>query len=66
MQKKPAKHKLITDSEGKLRYRFFCDLSGALEYTSRPINADSEKNLNVFGIKKQRHTLMFVINAENL
>ena len=45
MQKKMAKHKLITDREGKLRYQFFCDLSGALEYTSSPINADSEKEL---------------------
>ena len=45
MQKRPAKHKLITDSEGKIRYQFFCDLSGALEYTSTPISADSEKEL---------------------
>lgn len=45
MQKKMAKYKLITDSEGKLRYQFFCDLSGALEYTSKPINSDSAKEL---------------------
>ena len=51
MQKKMAKHKLITDSEGKLRYQFFCDLSGALEYTSSPINADSEEQLERVWIK---------------
>ena len=37
MQNKTAKYKLITDSEGKMRYQFFCDLSGSLEYTSEPV-----------------------------
>ena len=45
MKRKTAKHKPITDSEGKIRYRFFCDLSGALEYTSSPVSADCEKEL---------------------
>ncbi len=46
MQNKKAQHKLITDSTGIQRYKFFCDLSGALEYTSPPISdSDSETQL---------------------
>ena len=42
MQNKTASFKLITDNNGKLRYQFFCDLSGSLEYTSKPINKNHQ------------------------
>lgn len=46
MQNKTACYKLVTDNDGNLRYQFFCDLSGALEYTSTPVNkSNPEKHL---------------------
>ena len=45
MQNKTARYKLITDGEGKMRFQFFCDLSGALEYTSKPVKKGSDKEL---------------------
>ena len=33
MKNGTAKYKVIQDSEGKLHLNFYCDLSGALEYT---------------------------------
>jgi len=41
MEKKPtASYKVISDAGGD-RYQFFCDLSGALGCTTRPIRADT-------------------------
>ena len=55
MQKKTAKYKLITDSNGKFRFQFFCDLSGALEYTSNPIgSANHEKELELVWNKEAK------------
>ena len=57
MQKKIAKNKLIVDGDGKTRYQFFCDLSGALEYTSKPVNKNkSEKELeNIWASEAKKH-----------
>ena len=44
---KTAAYKIITDS-GTNRYRFFCDLSGALVYTTKPYHEDTpEKELEL-------------------
>ena len=45
MQDKTATYKLITDTNGKMRYQFFCDLSKSLEYTSAPIKKHNPDNL---------------------
>lgn len=39
-----ATYRVITDAGG-MRYRFFCDLSGAAVCTSRPIQADTPEEL---------------------
>ena len=57
MQKRIAKNKLIVDGDGKMRYQFFCDLSGALEYTSKPVNKNkAEKELeNIWENEAKEH-----------
>lgn len=37
-EKKTAKYKVIADKKG-IRYRFLCDLSGAMVYESKPFKA---------------------------
>lgn len=47
-----ARYKIIAGTEGN-RYQFFCDLSGALIYTSEPVFLDTPE-----------HELTFVWNSE--
>lgn len=47
-----ARYKIIAGTEGN-RYQFFCDLSGALIYTSEPVFLDTPE-----------HELMFVWSSE--
>lgn len=54
MREKCAKYKFITDGEGKMRYQFFCDLSGALEYTSQPVKKDTDKELEKVWVTEAR------------
>ncbi len=37
----PAKHKILSDGDDGRRYAFYCDLSGMLVYTTKPIRADT-------------------------
>ncbi len=44
---KPAAYKVLKDAGGN-RYRFFCDISGARIYTTKPITAETpEKELTL-------------------
>ncbi len=41
--KKTAAYRVITDSGGRRSFRFFCDISGELCCSTRPILADTEE-----------------------
>ena len=55
MKDTTAQYKLTLDNDGKYRYRFFCDLSGALEYISKPVSkGSSEKELQKVWISEAK------------
>ena len=52
---KTAAYKIITDSGGN-RYRFYCELSGALACTTEPIRAKTPEE-DSSASKEQMHTI---------
>ncbi len=41
-KKRTARYKIIADSDGN-RYRFFCEASGAVVCTTKPVRADTQE-----------------------
>ena len=41
--KKTATYRVVTDSGGGRRFRFYCDISGELCCETKPIRADTEQ-----------------------
>lgn len=63
---KTASYKIIKDAGGT-RYKFFCDLSGALVCTTKPYKADApEEELQLAWEKKAKSILIPATNAEGL